>query len=118
MRTSRICFAVLPDERGHLYSAMTLARRLVASGHDVSFAGTADDRAAFQDSDLRYVAIAEDVWPAGTMRAQKTGARSLFGRIGAMYRGMTLFRRFLERIAASPEFLTNPRCDLLICDGL
>ena len=113
----RIAIALLPDERGHINAAITLAQRLMEADFKVVFVGLADDRSILEERGFEYMAIAEDLYPKGKWAEEKREreeARFIFGKL---VKSIKLLRKLDDLLFAFANDISG-KFDLIISDGL
>ena len=113
----RIAIALLPDERGHINAAITLARRLLVAGFDVVFIGLADDRSILEEQGFEYMAIAEELYPKGKWAEEKREREEAKFIFGKLVKSIKLLRKLNDFLFLFANGIRG-KFDLVISDGL
>ena len=108
----KIAFTIRADEAGHRFPAIAFAKQLVAIGFDVTFVGIVEDRHAIELHGFNYQTIAEHIFPADHVKANKTIKKNL---IADTWSNLKKFRALLEDLSSSSDILKT--YDLVICDA-
>lgn len=114
----RIAMTVDPDQRGHLSSFTTLAKRLEKAGYQVSFVGVIDDKEKVEQSGFAYHVVAEELFPLGAIEKLK---KATFSRsrspLKQMKEGKILQQKLDEMLYAFADEISG-KYDLVIADGM
>ncbi len=118
MTPGKIAIALMPDEPGHQNAALTLAGRLRARGHAVTFVIAADDEEAFEHQGFEYQVVLRRSYPRGSVaKAKELQARRDLASGYELFRAqLGRMRQIRGEIAEDGERLKSEGFDLCMVD--
>jgi zeaxanthin glucosyltransferase len=107
-----------PESASHLDTASSVGLALMRRGHEVTYFGLLDAAHVTAQRGIRFVPLAPELYPEGSVRAALAPVRESSGLRSALHT-MALFRKLAAlRLRALPELLRRAGIEGLVADQL